>query len=109
MNRTFLNSLSFSVAVQILGTTNILLMNVPYIAIDPSFPHHLNSFDNVPVNYNAGLLVNITQNTVQTQTYKNTINYTTQTTGLTYRNFQLPLTRNKVLLFMTSLFLGGRN
>ncbi len=45
--------------VQILGVTNILKLNVPYIAIDPAFPHHMNSFDNVPVNYSNGDIVNI--------------------------------------------------
>ena len=28
-----------------------------YLAVDPTFPHHLNSFDNVPVNYTAGDIV----------------------------------------------------
>lgn len=35
-------------------------MAIPYIAIDVNFPHHLNSFYNIPVNYTAGPLVNIT-------------------------------------------------
>jgi hypothetical protein len=32
---------------------------VPYIAIDPAFPHHLNSFDNVELNYSSGPLVHL--------------------------------------------------
>ena len=51
---------TFRVTVQIFGFTNIHILNVPYIAIDPDFPHHLNSFDNVPINYENGDLTNIT-------------------------------------------------
>lgn len=40
--------------VQIKGVTNILKLNVAYIAIDPEFPQPIMSFDNVPVNYSAG-------------------------------------------------------
>jgi len=43
--------------MQIFGVTNIFLMSVPYLAIDPAFPHHLNSFDNVPLNYNSTLVI----------------------------------------------------
>ena len=50
---------------------------MPYIAIDPLFPHHLNSFDNVPVNYNAGPLTNLTsKSTTRLLTYRNVVNYT---------------------------------
>ena len=64
--------------VEIIGVTNIWLLNVPYIAIDPSFPHHLNSFDNVPVNYSNSNLVNISTKSTTLQTYTNRINYTQQ-------------------------------
>lgn len=83
-----MNSTSFSVSVQILGTTNIFKLNVPYIAIDPTFPHHINSFDNVPVNYMAGPIVNISTSSDVTQIYTNTINYTQQASGLTYTTFR---------------------
>ena len=96
-------------AVQIVGSTWIFTMNVPYIAIDPTFPHHLNSFDNVPVNYSAGPLVNITDKSYNMQTYTNTINYTQQTAGMRFRTFQTPLSRNKILLFCTSFFGAGSN
>jgi hypothetical protein len=96
------------VAVKIIGITNILLLNVPYIAIDPNFPHHLNSFDNVPVNYSAGVISNIsTPSTISIQTYTNVINYTTQASGLTHNTFQAPFNRNKVLLFITSMNFYG--
>jgi len=47
------------VAIQIVGSTYINVLCVSFIGIDPTFPHHLNSFDNVPVNYGS-TLVNIT-------------------------------------------------
>ena len=37
-------------------------MTVRYIAIDVAFPHHVNAFDSIPVNYMAGPLTNITLN-----------------------------------------------
>lgn len=37
--------------MKITGFTNIVFLGVRYIAIDKTFPHHLNTFDNVPVNY----------------------------------------------------------
>jgi hypothetical protein len=52
-----LNSTSFKVQIDISGSTTILLMNIPYLAIDPNFPHHLNSFDNVPINYGRTLVI----------------------------------------------------
>ncbi len=43
------------------------------------------------------------------QTYTNTINYTlqAQSIGSSYVTFSTPLTNNKILLFMTSLFING--
>ena len=43
--------------MQIVGSTYIWILNVPYIAIDPEFPHRIVSFDNVPVNLSSGALV----------------------------------------------------
>ena len=48
---------SFSVEIQIFGSTYIWIMSVAYLAVDPTFPHHLNSFDNVPINFTAGDIV----------------------------------------------------
>lgn len=96
--------------MKILGYTSILKLNVPYIAIDPSFPHHINSFDNVPVNYSAGPIVNISNgNDGSTKIYTNLIDYTVQASGLVHNTFKAPYNRNKVLLFMTSMFIAGRN
>lgn len=69
--------------MQIVGSTYIWKLNVPYIGIDPAFPHRINSFDNVPLNYDDGPLVYIsdiqtvfdTLTTTMT-TYTNTINFT---------------------------------
>lgn len=99
----------FRVIVKIKGNTNILHLNVPYIAIDPNFPHHVNSFDNVPVNYSAGNIVNISEALTSFKTYTNVINYTLQAAGSHYNTFLPPYSRNKVLLFMTSIIFRGKN
>ena len=65
-------------------------MNVPYIAIDSKFPHHLNSFDNVPLNYDNGALTNISVKSNNLQTYTNIVNYTNQATGMAYTRFKPP-------------------
>ncbi len=52
-----LSASTFTVSMQIFGFTNIFLFAVPYLAIDPGFPHHLNSFDNVPLAYHSGNMV----------------------------------------------------
>jgi len=78
---------AFTVAVELIGATNLYILNVPYIAIDPLFPHHLNSFDNVPVNYSAGPLVNVSaRNSVPTY-YSNVINYTDQAMSSSHNRF----------------------
>ena len=43
--------------MQIVGSTYIHRLNVPYIGIDPAFPHRVNSFDNVALNYSDAPLV----------------------------------------------------
>ena len=57
VNQTDVTSSSFSVLVQIVGQTTVKSLNVAYIATDPTFPYHLNSFDNVPINSTFGPLV----------------------------------------------------
>lgn len=92
--------------MEIKGSTYIWILNVPYIAVDPNFPHHLNSFDNVPVNVSNGALSNISVSSTTPVTYLNTINYTLQAAGKTYDTFSTPLSNNKVVLFLTTLFLS---
>ena len=100
----------FRVAVQISGPTNIWILNVPYIAIDPGFPHHLNSFDNVPVNYDAGSLTNITaKNKNSLLTYTNVVNYTKQAGSLAYKSFKPPLENNKILFYIMALNIRSTN
>jgi len=54
---TGLTAATFSVEIQIFGYTNLWMLAVAYLAVDPTFPHHYNSFDNVPINYTAGDIV----------------------------------------------------
>lgn len=61
IRRIGLNETTFSVAIQISGYTNVWILNVAYLAVEPSFPHHFNTFDNVPINYTSGPLVQILQ------------------------------------------------
>lgn len=80
-------------------------MSIRYIGIDPTFPHHLNSFDNVPVNYTYGPLVNVSVSNPAQTYFVNVINYTlqAQSRGFTYTTFSNPLSNCVILLFMTAL------
>ena len=101
---------SFTVTVSLIGATNLYILNVPYIAVDPLFPHHVNSFDNVPVNYSAGPLVNVTvRNPTSLTHYTNTINYTQQASSTPHTHFSAPYSLNKILLFMTCMYITGTN
>ena len=82
--------------------TNVWILNVPYIAIDPTFPHHLNSFDNVPINYGT-TLTNITVKATEPTVFTNVVNYTQQAAGLTYTSFLEPFENNKILLYIMAL------
>jgi len=97
------------VKVQITGVTNVWLIAVRYIVIDSAFPHHLNSFDNVPVNYGNGALRNITVSSKSETSYTNRINYTSQAIAKGYakNKFFAPYSNYKFLLFITSLFIDG--
>ena len=59
IRKTGLTATTFAVEFQIFGVTNLWILAVAYLAVDPTFPHHLNSFDNVPINYTAGNLVRL--------------------------------------------------
>ena len=87
VERIGLTPSTFTVEVEIVGNTNIWLLSVPYIAIDSTFPHHLNSFDNVPLNYSAGTLTNISTFNALPQTYTNIIDYQMQALGREYNTF----------------------
>jgi|JI7StandDraft_1071085.scaffolds.fasta_scaffold357013_1 hypothetical protein len=109
VNRTGLTTTSFSVKVQISGNTDIWIVVVRYIGVSKAFPHHLNSFDNVPINYGAGTLTAFNTRSTPLITYTNSINYTTQATLIAsnYTTFIAPFTNIKILLFMTSMFFDG--
>jgi hypothetical protein len=78
IRRVGLTTNSFTVKIQITGYTNFWFLHVQYIVIDDAFPHHLNSFDNVPINYTSGPLTNISITHNSTAWYANKINYTKQ-------------------------------
>lgn len=109
INRTNLTTSSFSVLVKIEGITNIYLLAVRYVAIDSLFPHSLISFDNVPINYTAGPLTIFATASSTMNTYYNTINFTQQAGSLSYNKFSTPLTNNKIVMFMTSMYIAGAN
>jgi len=109
INRTNLTPSSFSVLVKIEGVTNIYILTVRYVAIDSNFPHRLISFDNVPVNYtDAPLTIFATANPT-IRTYQNTINFTQQAGSAAYNKFSTPLFNNKIVMFMTSMYISGSN
>lgn len=110
VNRTALTTTFFSVKVQISGNTDIWIVVVRYIAVSKLFPHHLNSFDNVPVNYAQGPLTAFSTRTMSLIHYSNSINYTIQANaiGSAYNNFTAPYSNIKILLFMTSMFFDGK-
>jgi hypothetical protein len=78
IRRVTLTTNYFTVKIQITGYTNFWFLHVRYIVIDDAFPHHLNSFDNVPINYTRGPLTNISKTHTSPAWYANKINYTKQ-------------------------------
>lgn len=90
------------------GTTNIRIMALQYLAVDRSFPYHLNTFNDVPVNY-SNPLTNITiaaggNNTIRS--YRNYFNYTdlANSIGSSYTVFGSNLAKCDVVLFLCAIF-----
>ena len=81
------------------GTTNLKVLAIIYLAVDRSFPHHLNIFNDIPANYSMGNLVNLTDNLPTARTYRNVINYTNlaNTISSTYTVFGNNMAKNQVL------------
>ena len=77
-----------------------------YLAVDRSFPYHLNVFNNIPANYSSGNMVNITGNAVGVREYKNVINYLdlASTISSTYTAFGPTLSKNGVALFLCVIY-----
>lgn len=92
---------------RVVGISRIWILEVRYLVISKSFPHLVNTFDNMPVNMSAGPLTNISSRSLTPKTYTNTINFTTQATGTAYNHFSTPLTNNKIIVFPTTLYLSG--
>ena len=109
ISRTNISASHFEVQAKLVDKIKLWNLEIRYIAISKAFPHHVNCFDNVPINYTAGPLVNISTASSSVQTYSNTISYTNQAAaaGSTYTQFSLPITNNKLLLFMTALYSDG--
>lgn len=108
VNRTGLTSTSFTFLFKLYGSTSVWTVEVKYVSISAAFPHHVNGFDNIPVNM-GNLLSNITAKSLTTKTFTNTINYTAQaiSAGSNYTHFSTPLTNNKIFMFLTTLHLEG--
>lgn len=85
----------------------MLLLGIGYLAVDYDFDSSIAMYENVPVNYTAGNLVNITSASTDVRVYTNTINYQLQATTRNYNTFDEPFADNKVCLFMTTIFFAG--
>lgn len=56
-----------------------------FLLVHQKFPHRLNSFDGVPLNYDNGDLINVTEkNPTEIVFYSNTINFTEQAAGTSF-------------------------
>ena len=108
---TGITASTFSVLIQIYGVTNLNFLIVPYVAIDPEFPHHMNSFDNVPINYTSGELTKFAVQSSSELTHTERIDYHAQTSGRTFRTFPANsdgnYNGNKILMLLTSLFISA--
>jgi hypothetical protein len=91
------------------GYTHIRILILQYLAVDRSFPYHLNIFNDIPINYTKGNLVNITQSSTATTFYENTINYTVLANTITtnFKQFGANLARNFVALYLSSIYNAG--
>lgn len=93
------------------GVTNIRILTIIYLAVDPSYPYHLNTFNNVQANYSTGgPLTNITSGT-GLQNYINTINYTELANDFlyTYTAFGANLAKDLVALYLSAIYNAGNS
>lgn len=91
------------------GTTNIRILTIMYLAVDRSFPYHLNIFNDIPINYDNGALVNITGSSVGVRQYRNYINYTNLATsiGSAHTKFGLNLAKCDLVLYLCAIYNAG--
>lgn len=82
------------------------------MAVDPSYPYHLNTFNNFQANYSTGTLAltNITGGT-GTRTFTNTINYTQICTSRSYAftTFGSNLAKDLVVLYLSAIYNSGNS
>ena len=100
-----LTTTSFTVFTLISGFTNVRIMTLQYLAVDRSFPYHLNVFNDIPVNYSGPSLSNISNSNTGQRTYTNTINYTllSNTIGSSHITFGSNLASNYVALYLCGI------
>lgn len=82
-----------------------------YIVVSKLFPYHLNLFNNIRANYPNLILSNITNSRTFTTYYTNIINYTLQANNFNCpkNTFSLPLTNNRILIFLNKMNIEGDN
>ena len=100
---TTLTLSGFTLSAVLTGFTHIRIINVLYMAVDRSFPYHLNVFRDIEVNYNNGPLTNVSSSFTGIRTYTNTINYTilAGTIGSNHTIFGPDLTTSHVALYIS--------
>ena len=109
ISRTALTVSGFSVYAVVEGYTSIRILKLFYLAINRNFPYHVNAFSDIAANFSNGNLLNISTSSTGTRVYKNTINYgvLAGTIGSVHNRFGTDLTKNKILLFLNSLYFNG--
>ena len=70
------------------GTTNIRILTVMYLAIQPDFQYHLNTFNYIDANYGGLTLSPINEYLDTVRVFINHINYTQLCTTITTNHNQ---------------------
>jgi hypothetical protein len=106
LSRTGLNNKNFSIYTIIEGYTNIRILNMIYLAVDRSFPYHLNTFNDVEANFSDTALGVISSSDSGERSYTNTINYTelAATIGATNNRFGSNINKCHVALYLSAIF-----
>lgn len=104
-----MSTTGFTIHTLINGNTKIRILSILYLAVDRSFPYHLNTFNDIPVNYLNGDIVNITGSSVGVRQYRNYINYTllANSIGSSHTKFGTNLAKCDVVLYMCAIYNRG--
>jgi hypothetical protein len=96
----------FSIKATPHNHTNLRILNLQYIAIDRSFPYHINTFNDIPANFSTGSLSNINSMSSSVRSYINTVNYTTLASTITtnFKYFGSNLSRNIIAMYLTAMW-----